>query len=245
MPDASHALPAVQELPERVRRRVGTFGHHLALFAEALGWLQGRWEKGKLPEPLMAHLSLGLAGLPEMVLPEAFEVEVEVPQEQPETWCVATLGQVWPWAGSRARALLHLPGLRPMWSGWLRASVVEDLRDRLPPAWLLDHAPIPPSGAIAGLGIAGWQDLGRLRASGRAFRVTFADNTHPVTCLGPGDGAEVWQAMGERLKRTVPGGAVVEAIPAMQPPLWRAAYARVAGRWEMTDLDPADASLHG
>ncbi len=229
------ALPSpAPELPARARKRLGALGHHLASFAEALAMLRARCEKGRLPEPLAAHARLCLAGLPVSELTEAFEVALDVPADAPEEWTVA-LDEALPAASARACALLHLPGLRRTWGGWLRGSLFQELQTRLPRAWVVDHATIPPHGAIAGLGIADWSGLWRLRADGRTFRVRFQDDVSAVE-LTDAQSREDWEHTAQRLAAAPPGGAVVTELPKAPCRRWQARFTRREGRWEMEDL---------
>jgi hypothetical protein len=63
-----------------------------------------------------------------------------------------------------AFALLHHPVLQPFWEKELGTDCFTHLTTLMPRTWLLDPAPIPPTGTIPGLRIAGravgnWQDL--------------------------------------------------------------------------------------
>ncbi len=56
-------------------------------------------------------------------------------------------------------ALLHLRALHSFWEQQLRHSHVETLLDRVPSAWMLDPAPIPPGAVIPKLEIGSWSEL--------------------------------------------------------------------------------------
>lgn len=224
-------------LPDRLPKRLAPLGHHLALFGEALMALRGRLEKGRLPEPLAESVRRGLAGLPEAALPERLEVTVRVPEEAPEDWRVEASAHPW-MVTPAACALLHLPGLRALWAGWLRGSVLEDLRRRLPRAWVVEHAVLPPQGAIAGLGLAAWGDFARLRTSGRAFEWRSATD-EAMTALTPEADARVWQEAARRLAAALPGEAWVTELTTGSPARWQAVFACPNQRWDLVDLRAA------
>lgn len=227
------AAPPVA-LPARTRKRLAALGHHLALYAEALTVLRGRLSSGKLPEGLEGHALLCFDWLPQGGMPERFEVNLAIPEQEVEGWLVAPEAQPF-CATDAACALLHLPGLRRLWASWLRGSVLEDLRRRLPRAWVPDRAAMPPFGAIAGLGIAEWVDLTRLRGSGRAFRIRFADG-RPDWHLDAAQDATIWAEAADQLARARPGAALVVEKHSLPSMYWRTEYARSEGRWEMTGL---------
>ena len=226
------------DLPDRLQKRLAPLGHHLALLAEALATLRGRQRKGRLSEALAAHVGLCLDWLPEEALPEQFEVTLQAPADALEDWKVLPAPRPWPLTPA-ACALLHLPGLRALWAGWLRGSVLEDLRQRLPRAWVVDHAAMPSHGAIAGLGLAAWEELARWRTSGRAFDVRFAEDA-AVLALRPEGEEKTWQEAARRLADTPPGKALVLEATAGSVVTWRAAFARSQQRWERIEGQAGD-----
>ncbi len=227
---------AVLDLPDRVRKRVAVLGHHLALWSEALGSLRGRVEKGRLPEPLAAHARVAFDRITQELSAAALSVNLHCPDEAPEDWTVSESGAPTSVSPS-ARALLHLPGLRRVWAGWLRASVLADLIQRLPRAWVVDHAGLPPQAAIAGLGIAAWSDFARLRASGRAFRVWVEQATLD---LDADTDATLWRQTAQRLATAPPGSALISELPAASGAALSAAYVQQNNRWEMLSLRAVD-----
>ncbi|CAN5744743.1 hypothetical protein BH11VER1_BH11VER1_41200 [soil metagenome] len=56
-------------------------------------------------------------------------------------------------------ALLHLRPLHSFWEQQLRLSHVESLLERVPPAWILDPAPLPPGAVIPKLQLASWEQI--------------------------------------------------------------------------------------
>lgn len=71
-------------------------------------------------------------------------------------------------------ALLHHPGLEPLWRGELGPDIYERLRALLPQTWILDPRPLPPQASIDGLNAAGvpvndWRQLLDLSKSERDF----------------------------------------------------------------------------
>lgn len=221
--------------PDRVRKRIATLGHHLAAYAEALDALRARAGKGRLPERLAPHVGRLLDWLPCAAMPDAFQVALRLPGETPDHWQVMP-GEAPPCAGAAARALLHLPGLQLLWAGWLRGSVLADLRARLGRAWLADPVPLPPHGAIAGLGIASWADWARLRGSGRVFELRFAGQAGALR-LSADETESRWRETAEWLASSAPGAALIAELPAPgTKDEWRAEFARQGQRWEMRDL---------
>ncbi len=231
-------MTAALELPDRLRKRIAVLGHHLALFAEALTALRGRAEKGRLPEPLTAHVRLCLDWLPQAAMPASFEVMLRVPESAPDDWTV-TAAESPSFLSAAACTLLHLPGLRRMWGGWLRGNVLADLRRRLPRAWVLDHAAVPPYGAIAGLGLSAWAEWARLRSRGRTFEIRLAQEESALV-LTPSSDEDIWREAARRLGATLPGRALIAELPGGAPPLWRAGFAQQNERWEMTSLQAED-----
>ena len=222
-------------------RRMASAGHHVALFGEALEALRRRAAKGRLPDALLSHVRLALARLPETRMGDAFAVTIglgEATDGKPFEWMLEDAG------GSAelslpARALLHLPGLKRTWSGWLRESVLADLLQRLPRAWVVEPLDMPPHGAIAGLGIAVWEDLWRLRESGRAFRVAWPETGEKVE-LGADVAPGVWREAAARMAAAQPGRVWMEERPTL-PTRWSARYERTAeGRWELAAFAALD-----
>ncbi len=224
--------------PDRVRKRITTLGHHLATYAEALDLLRARARKGRRPEQLALHVGRILDWLPQVEMPDAFQISLVMPRGPLDGW-LASPGESPLSASAAARALLHLPGLRPVWEGWLRGSVLADLRTRLPRAWVMDPAPLPSHGAIAGLGLAAWADWARLRGSGRLFELRFADQANPLR-LSPGHTEAEWEETGRRLQAGAPGSILIsEQPPTNAGQLWQASFTRHQQRWEMADLAAA------
>jgi hypothetical protein len=138
-----------------------------------------------------------------------------------------------------ARALLHLPGLRKTWTSWLRETVLTDLLRHSPRAWLVQPQDMPPHGAIAGLEIATWEDLWRLRESGRAFRVSWPEQGESVV-LGTEHSSEVWNEVAARLVTEPPGRVWLEELPSGRE-RWSARYERTPeSGWELTRLNRLD-----
>lgn len=214
-------------------KRVRSLGHHVALWAEALRVLKRRVESDRLPVLWRGHLLHGLAGV-DADLPESMALKVLFPESDPAAWTVVsgpdeTLAAL----GAPARALLHLPALRKTWAGWLRGSVLEDLRSRLGRAWIVDPTALPPQGALPGLGIARWEDFWRLAGSGRGFRVRFADGD--IRALDVEAAEAEWRALADRLAKCALGGAVVEELPVKPGPVMAVAFDLKEGRWEMRE----------
>ena len=99
----------------------------------------------------------------------------------------------------------------------------------------MDPETLPPSAAIAGLDIARWADLHRLRDSGRYFEVGGGDAT---VLLSPETEKEEWREIGERLQSATPGMHWVAEV-ADEAGAWvaEARYALTDGRWEMESME--------
>lgn len=214
--------PPEVALPPMVAQRVAVLGHQLASFAEALLTLRARVAKGRLA-------NAELVAFPDFDLPTTFSVELAVPVFEPDSWLVTT-NESLPWTSPRARSLLHLPGLKKHWQGLLRATLLADLWVRLPRCWVVTNEPLPPHAAIAGLGLARWGDLARLRGSGWRFRITLPDT---VLLLDDGSSPELWHETASRLSDAEPGTAVVETLVASTAEFYNVSYTRSNGRWEI------------
>ena len=64
-------------------------------------------------------------------------------------------------------ALLHMPGLQPVWRRELRAAHLQRLQQVVPFGWVVDPAPLPPQAALPRLGLHSWAEVAAL---GRAAR---------------------------------------------------------------------------
>lgn len=82
-------------------------------------------------------------------------------------------------------ALLRLSPLRDLWDQFLRRATVDTLQSILPDAWLVDPAPLPAGAVIPRLELSSWQDLPRLRSTGRSFLLRSATKSTPPTSLTP------------------------------------------------------------
>lgn len=146
------------------------FGHELVRWRDALGALQQRWGKGRLPAPLTAFLERWMprqAVAAEM--PEAFEVRLGDDRLHVEGPLAAVADPRW-------QALLRLPALRDFWVAELRAAHLAHLLEMVPPVWCMDGAALPPGAVIAGLGIHDWRQLPDLVAAGRRLEVEVLDS---------------------------------------------------------------------
>ena len=56
-------------------------------------------------------------------------------------------------------ALLWSPSLRGIWEKELRGNHLKRLRDIVPFGWVVDPAPLPPQGALPGLGVHSWDEV--------------------------------------------------------------------------------------
>jgi len=225
-------------LREAAALAVDTLGHHLAVFGAALEHLRRRWVKGGFPAPLQTHLNHCLEqekGAAEGVTRLALRIGAETAAEAKPRWLLHSDAPGW--TARSARALLHLPGLRTFWGRQLRSNVLADLRWRLPPAWVLDTAALPPSSAIAGLGIASWGEFDRLWHGGRSFAVQFADEATPME-LHAGRDRATWQTVASRLAQAASGSAWIETLPPSLSDSWEVVYALEEGRWEPLRVVP-------
>lgn len=132
---------------------------------------------------------------------------------QGRTWQVADLdGQEWPKPWLQALFLLHLPVLKSYWRRALRSQRFAWMSKVLPKVWAIDATPLRPGAVIAGLGIAGWEDLPKLLEQGRGFAVVdLAGGSQEVNAaLWPGILAEAGSRQLLLLERfaEVPEGAV-------------------------------------
>ena len=59
-------------------------------------------------------------------------------------------------------ALLHTPGLKSVWEQELRGKQLNQLKSWVPMGWTLDPTPLPPHGALPGLDVHSWQEVGAL-----------------------------------------------------------------------------------
>lgn len=223
------------EPPARVLKRIAALGHHVAAWAAALDALRSRLEKGRLPVAWRDHLR---AGLPlSAAIGDSISLTLRVPDSDPADWRIEPrVPESLPALSAGARALLHLPVLRKSWAAWLRHSTLEDLRHRLGRAWIVDPAPLPPHGALPGLGLARWGDFLRLSGSGRRFRILLPDAA-PLTLDSLSDPAD-WAGAAGRLGRCNLGGALVEELPVGSGTLFQAEFVQSGGRWQMASLIP-------
>lgn len=88
------------------------------------------------------------------VLTAWHRVQLDIPKTLPNSLEIPAIANasLWP-------ALLHLRPLHNFWEQELRRSHVETLLDRVPHAWMLDPAPLPPGAVIPKLELASWQQL--------------------------------------------------------------------------------------
>jgi hypothetical protein len=221
------------DLPPRALKRLDALGHHIAAWSGALEALRGRLKKDRLPESWQAHVR---AGLPEEIGPplEAMEIHIRVPEDQAadDWWIDFESTPAMPALTAAARALLHLPALQKTWLGWLRGSVLVDLRQRLGRAWIVDPSALPCHGALPGLGLARWADFDRLANSGRRFRIAIQGGD--LWTLDAGSEATEWKKVADQLADCELGGAVVEELPVRVGSLRTVAYALKEGRWQLS-----------
>lgn len=59
-------------------------------------------------------------------------------------------------------ALLHSPGLKPIWQQELRGKHFELLKRWVPMGWVVDPTPLPPHAALPGLGVNSWAEVGAM-----------------------------------------------------------------------------------
>lgn len=88
---------------------------------------------------------------------------------------------IWP-------ALLHLRPLHSHWEQLLRHSHLETLLDRLPHAWMLDPAPLPPGAVIPKLELASWEEL----TPDRSFTIGNITSDGGSILLDPSVSAQQW-----------------------------------------------------
>jgi len=219
------------DLTDALQKKLGSLGHHLACFDEALRILQRRLIKGRLPRSWIEYLG-SLDICPEVdEFPDELIVGLANGDMAPQNGGVIDLPAA-PWLiSTKAKALLHLPAARSIWQQMLRRSVLEDLVGRLPRAWIVDLTPLPPSAAIAGLGISSWGQLPRLQSSGQILQLDFSD-ADPLV-LGPETELELWRAGANRLIKPSSRAFTVSQVTVEKPSLV-ARYQRCQGRWEMT-----------
>jgi len=223
-PSLNSNLIPLAALPPKVSRRVAVVGHHLAAFAEALGTLRVRVEKGRLA-------NAELAVFPAFALPETFTVEVAVPEATPEQWTVVA-DEGLAWTSPRACALLHLPGLKRQWQGLLRGTLLADLMQRLPRCWVVDHAALPPHAAIAGLGLARWADFARLCDRGEGYQIRLEGRTWQ---LDAASSVVEWEQAAAQLAASASGSAVVERLGLAPALRQRVDFGLIDGRWELAE----------
>lgn len=155
-------------LPRPHARRLRTLGHALVRLHAGTATLAGRLRKDPqtsgLPSGWLDRWGLDRYHAPALpvraqVRWSAHEWHVTEPMADhalPDAWITALLA-------------LHLPALRIFWRKELRAARFDRLQRVLPRVWPVDPAPLPPGATISGLGLASWDDLPRLLATGRAF----------------------------------------------------------------------------
>lgn len=219
------------DLTDVLQKKLGSLGHHLAAFDKALRILQRRLLEEVLPQSWMDHFGVHFIRSSTDELPDRLLVGLASGEpSQLSDWVIEVPHAPW-LISTEARAALHLPAARGIWQKLLRRSVFDDLLRRLPRAWIVDLSPLPPSSAIAGLGISSWAHLPRLKSSGQTFRLSFTDSDSLL--LGPGSELDLWNAGAIRLLEEGSQGASVSLIPQTKPTIF-AHYENHQGRWEMT-----------
>jgi hypothetical protein len=130
-------------------------------------------------------------------------------------------------------ALLRLRPLRELWERELRRATLESLLDLLPDAWMLDPTPLPPGAVIPRLELASWQDLARLRSSGRRFVIASAKSIHDRVVLDEAISANAWSAAIQKSLDAFDreSGVLVELASDTESAAWVIAfYEKRAGR---------------
>lgn len=56
-------------------------------------------------------------------------------------------------------ALLHVPGLQPVWKKYLRGTYIDQLKQIIPHSWLVDPEPLPPQAALPWLNVNSWEEV--------------------------------------------------------------------------------------
>lgn len=156
--------------PATTRRMLESAGYECTRWAAAYRTLHARHAKGRLPawfDPWITHA------------PQMHEEAITTLQFDADS-----AGRWWlrsgPAASTHARAMLHLPILRPFWQQELRQAHFDSLRGLVAPAWLLDDTPLPHGSIIAGLGITSWADF-RLKHHPQHFALVDEKNV-PRAC---------------------------------------------------------------
>lgn len=154
------------DAPKPLLKHLRPLGHEITLWqAAAQRWL-GRLDKGRFEPALLAFLQHWKpATLPQKSGAALFNV---VLRESHAGWKI--IASSLPWVNDPAwPALLHLPALQGFWSAEIRGSHLDHLRQITSRAWFMDPAPLPPGSVIAGLDIAAWPNLMRLKGQGRQW----------------------------------------------------------------------------
>jgi hypothetical protein len=231
----------LSDFPRSTRRELASFGHHLACLRTVLGALRSQHAKGRLPAAMMKHAGLCLEWLPSQTgTASVIETELVIPDTAPAHWAVL-FETHWlrpSWLSPGARALLHAPGLGGYWQARLRRGILQNLRRRIAPAWVVDGTPLPPGAGISGLGIHDWRDLHRLRNEGLSFTIVFKDDPGNAATLSPQRPASDWMGVGEQLGAAVPGTAVVMPAGGKSGAQIRLRHIQQQGRWELADPTP-------
>lgn len=101
-------------------------------------------------------------------------------------------------------ALLRLSPLRDLWDQCLRRATVDTLQSVLPDAWIVDPAPLPAGSVIPRLEISSWQELPRLRHTGRSFLLRGASGAYPPTPLTYAQSEADWRAALRKAQQDFP-----------------------------------------
>lgn len=151
------------EVPRPLLKHLRPLGHETALWqAAAQRWL-GRLDKGRFEPALLAFLQHWKpASLPQNSAAAPFNL---VLRENQAGWKI--IASSLPWVNDPAwSALLHLPALQGFWTAEIRGSHLDHLRQITTRAWFMDPAPLPPGCVIAGLDIAAWPNMMRIKGQG-------------------------------------------------------------------------------
>jgi hypothetical protein len=205
------------QIEKSLAKHLAPLGHEVTLWHEAIQLLRTRLAKGRVPEPLGPFLQLWLPSQP----PAPPPLSPSLLLGQDDSGRLFLHGSSAPFATDPAwRALLHLPALRSAWVADLRASHFDHLRLLIPPAWLLDPAPLPPGAVIAGLGIPDWSAFD---PAGRAFSISSMDDPAAAPTELPAALAAGRHVLSEIL------------APVQQ---WRAVYVRDQSGIHLRDIAP-------
>ena len=86
-----------------------------------------------------------------------------------------------PWMEEKlALALIHHPMLEPFWENALSSETIANLQEIIPPTWVLDPRPLPPTAVIPGLryqghAVSNWDWLGETTQKERQFVLKVSD----------------------------------------------------------------------